>query len=154
MEYAGEVGLLTDNPLKHVRWTRPRTASGVDPRVVLNAEQAERFWLPWKQTASEDPGLSAFFACLYYAALRPQQASELRRSAWTMPDATGQGGKAAFGGIPPSTAGMRSDQQLPSCRPCGDHRPTADPMSPLTSGWLSSETRWRPTRAGRNARRE
>lgn len=32
MEYAREIGALPVNPLKSVRWARPRTLSAVDPR--------------------------------------------------------------------------------------------------------------------------
>src|SRR6478609_2550961 len=43
MEYACEIGVLSDNPLTHIRWTRQRTTTGVDPRVVINPDQAHRF---------------------------------------------------------------------------------------------------------------
>jgi len=40
MEYACEIGALPANPLKSVKWTRPRTLTTVDPRVVINPAQA------------------------------------------------------------------------------------------------------------------
>ena len=86
MEYACETGLLTDNPLTHIRWTRPRTTTGVDPRVVINADQAHRFLTAVETDGDRGRHLKAFFACMYYAALRPEEATELRRSSLTLPD--------------------------------------------------------------------
>jgi len=40
MEYACEIDVLTVNPLKAVKWTKPRTLTTVDPRVVINGAQA------------------------------------------------------------------------------------------------------------------
>jgi integrase len=43
MEYACATGVLSENPLTHIRWTRQRTTNEVDPRVVINADPAHRF---------------------------------------------------------------------------------------------------------------
>jgi hypothetical protein len=42
MQYAVETSILPANPLKVVRWTRPRTLKTVDPRIVVNSDQARR----------------------------------------------------------------------------------------------------------------
>jgi len=44
MEYARETSALPVNPLKSVKWARPRTLTTVDPRVVINPAQARRFF--------------------------------------------------------------------------------------------------------------
>ena len=93
MEYACETGILTDNPLSHVRWTRPRTTTDVDPRVVINADQAHRFLAAVEADGERGRRLKAFFACMYYAALRPEEATELRRSNLTLPTEPGQWGE-------------------------------------------------------------
>jgi integrase len=93
MEYACEVGILTDNPLTHIRWTRPRTTTGVDPRVVINADQARRFLAAVQADGRRGRQLKAFFACMYYAALRPEEATELRRSSLTLPAEPGRWGE-------------------------------------------------------------
>lgn len=85
MEYACEIGLLTENPLNHVRWTKPRTATGIDPRVVINADQAARFLAAVESDGERGRRLKAFFATMYYAALRPEEATELRPSNLTLP---------------------------------------------------------------------
>ena len=93
MEYACEIGILTDNPLTHIRWTRPRTTTGIDPRVVINADQAPRFLAAVESDGERGRHLKAFFACMYYAALRPEEATELRRSNLTLPNEPGRWGE-------------------------------------------------------------
>lgn len=73
--YAVELGRLHSNPLKNVRTQRRYLAESLDARVVVNPDQA-RTLLACVEAAS--PPLHAFFACLYYAALRPSEARNLR----------------------------------------------------------------------------
>ncbi|GAA4483791.1 hypothetical protein GCM10023191_005960 [Actinoallomurus oryzae] len=42
MEYACERRILSGNPLKRIRWTKPRIVQALDVRVVVNPEQAAR----------------------------------------------------------------------------------------------------------------
>lgn len=42
MQYAAETGAVSANPLKAVKWTRPRTLKSVDPRTVISSDQARR----------------------------------------------------------------------------------------------------------------
>ena len=70
MEYAREIGALTHNPLKLVKWAKPRTLAAVDPRVVINAEQARRFLAAVEAYSERGKRLKAFFALMYYAGLR------------------------------------------------------------------------------------
>ncbi|MDF5751958.1 tyrosine-type recombinase/integrase [Spongiactinospora sp. TRM90649] len=79
MEYAMELGALSKNPLKAVKWTRPRTLTTVDPRTVINAEQARRFLAAVHGHSERGQRMKAFFGVLYYAALRPEEAVDLRR---------------------------------------------------------------------------
>lgn len=85
-EYACEIGMIIDNPLDHVRWTKPRTTNAVDPRVVVNPDQARRFLDAVRDHSDTGRHLTAFFALMYYAALRPEEATELRRSQLALPD--------------------------------------------------------------------
>ncbi|ABL80107.1 MULTISPECIES: site-specific integrase [unclassified Nocardioides] len=82
LEYAVEVEAFPSNPLHRVRWRPPRTTEVVDRRVVVNPTQA-RALLDAVQTAS--PALTAYFASLYYAGLRPGEAIELRREDLQLP---------------------------------------------------------------------
>jgi site-specific recombinase XerD len=78
MEYASEIGALPANPLKSVRWMRPRTLRTVDPRVVINPAQARRFFAAMEAHSKRAKRMKPFFGFMYYAALRPEEASDLR----------------------------------------------------------------------------
>ena len=73
--YAVELGLLEVNPLgQHWRRT-PRAASTADPRVIASPGQVDAVLT---EVTRIHPELTAFFGCLYYAALRPADAVALR----------------------------------------------------------------------------
>lgn len=78
MQYAVEVGAVPANPLKAVKWTRPRTLKSVDPRTVVSSDQARRLLTAVGQQGERGERMIAFFGCMYYAALRPEEAVELR----------------------------------------------------------------------------
>jgi site-specific recombinase XerC len=78
MQYAVETDALPVNPLKAVKWTRPRTLKTVDPRTVVNSDQARRLLSAVGQQGERGARMVAFFGCMYYAALRPEEAVELR----------------------------------------------------------------------------
>lgn len=80
MDYACETGVLPANPVKRVKWTKPRTLKTVDPRVVINVDQAQRLLAAVRAQGNRGERLVAFFACMYYAALRPEEVIYLRRS--------------------------------------------------------------------------
>jgi integrase len=80
MTYAAlERRLLTGNPLKSVTWSRPRKLKTVDPRCVINSGQARRFLDAVADNGPRGKRLKAFFGCMYYAALRPEEVSDLRK---------------------------------------------------------------------------
>ncbi|GII03110.1 tyrosine-type recombinase/integrase [Planobispora takensis] len=92
MEYAREIGALPANPLKAVKWTKPRTLSAVDPRTVINIEQARRFLRAVQKHSRRGERMEAFFGCMYYAALRPEEVVDLRREHLvSLPDDGGWG---------------------------------------------------------------
>src|SRR5215472_1039921 len=66
MQYAVEVGALRANPLKAVKWTRPRTLKTVDPRTVVNSDQARRLLAAVGQQGQRGERMVAFFGCMYY----------------------------------------------------------------------------------------
>jgi integrase len=73
--YAVEAGLLDSNPADSIRWQVPKAATAVDPKVVASPAQAEALLAA---VARIRPALAAFFGCLYYGALRPEEAIALR----------------------------------------------------------------------------
>lgn len=80
--YAAELGLLPANPLATVSWRAPRADQAVDPRTVPSPAQVRAILAA---VARIRPELVAFFACLYYAALRPEEAVALRRGDCVLP---------------------------------------------------------------------
>jgi integrase len=78
MQYAVETSVLPANPLRAVKWTRPRTLKTVDPRTVVDSEQARRLLVAVGQQGQRGERMVAFFGCIYYAALRPEEVVDLR----------------------------------------------------------------------------
>jgi hypothetical protein len=79
MTYAErERKLLSGNPLKSVTWSRPRKLKTVDPRCVINSDQARRFLDAVGNLGPRGRRLKTFFGCMYYAAMRPEEVADLR----------------------------------------------------------------------------
>ena len=75
LSYAAEGGLLPDNPLDNFGWRVPQSSAALDPAVVASPDQVSALL---DAVARTRPELTAFFGCLYYAALRPEEAVALR----------------------------------------------------------------------------
>ncbi|MFI5839790.1 tyrosine-type recombinase/integrase [Catenuloplanes sp. NPDC051500] len=95
LKYAVELRLLDFHPLTLVSWTAPKNSDQVDRRSVVNPEQARRLLAEVPKIA---PELEAFFSCMYYAALRPEEVLALRddeyertkkKGGWGTPHLTG-----------------------------------------------------------------
>jgi integrase len=83
--------LLFGNPLKSVTWNRPRKLKTVDPRCVINSGQARRFLEAVASHSLRGKRLKAFFGCIYYAALRPEEVADLRETnIISLPEADGE----------------------------------------------------------------
>ncbi|MFI6739175.1 tyrosine-type recombinase/integrase [Nonomuraea sp. NPDC050451] len=91
LEHAVEEKVFSGNPLDEIKWTAPKAVTVVDPRTVVNPAQARRLLdaVP-KVGRKRGPRLKALFACIYYAALRPEEAADLRLTNCTLPE-TGWG---------------------------------------------------------------
>jgi len=75
LSYAVEGGLLPDNPLDTITWQIPWSSAALDPVIVANPAQVSALL---DMVARIKPEMTAFFGCLYYAALRPEEAVGLR----------------------------------------------------------------------------
>jgi len=80
--YEAELGLLEANPLDRITWKLPRSSFAVDPRSAATPAEVQAILAEVTQIR---PELTAFFGCLYYAALRPAEAVALRASSCTLP---------------------------------------------------------------------
>ncbi len=76
VRFAVELGHLDSNPLDYVAWRAPATTETVDRRVVVNPATARALLSAVREIATPVEG---YFACLYFAGLRPAEASK----SWT-----------------------------------------------------------------------
>ncbi len=82
LSYAVELDFFAANPIDRVRWSAPKTAEEVDRRVVAGPVQMRALL---KAVRAERPDLVAFFACAYYALMRPGEIVSLRRAHCHLP---------------------------------------------------------------------
>jgi integrase len=89
LEYAVQIGDLDSNPLHKVKWTPPKTSETIDPRVVVNPDQAAGLLVAVTYVGKRGRGkrLMGFFACMYYAAMRPAEVIGLRNQDCWLPPA-------------------------------------------------------------------
>jgi integrase len=87
LEHAVEQKVFGSNPLDGIKWSVPKAVTAVDPRTVVNAAQARLLLdaVP-KVGRKRGPRLKALFACMYYAALRPEEAADLRLRNCNLPE--------------------------------------------------------------------
>jgi integrase len=86
LEYAIERGTLPSNPMPALKWTVPKTTHGVDRRVVANPVQVGALLDAVASLRLSGPRLVAFYGCLYFAALRPEEAAGLAESNLSLPE--------------------------------------------------------------------
>ena len=85
MEYAVERKLLEANTIPKLKWTTPRTVHTIDRRSVANPVQVRTLLMAVGAQQRSRPRLVAFFACLYFAALRPEEAVALAKHNQSIP---------------------------------------------------------------------
>lgn len=76
-DYAVELGLLYANPIRAIKWAAPKVSSQVDRRSVVNPRQARALLEAVRAQQPSGPRLVTFFAVMYYAGLRPEEAINL-----------------------------------------------------------------------------
>lgn len=137
LEYAVERELLTQNPLTGLKVKKNQTTEAVDRRVVVNHDQAKRLLGAVREQGATGQRLVAFFALLYYAALRPAEAADLDKCAASLP-AEGWGelylpGSAPTTGVAWGDSGRRRDPRGLKHRPRNEVRvvPCAPPLTAL-----------------------
>jgi integrase len=77
IDYAVELGFLDTNPIRALKWTAPKVSGQVDRRSVVNPRQARALLDAVRAQQPSGPRLVAFFAVMYYAGLRPEEAINL-----------------------------------------------------------------------------
>lgn len=108
LELAVEGGPLTVNPLLSIRWRAPKQAEAIDPRCVVNPEQARALLAAVAEVGAEPrrrrrkgekrprqpkgAPLVAFFACMYHAGMRPGEVIALADTDLDLPEGDGEWG--------------------------------------------------------------
>ena len=142
LDYAVELKALGANNLPAVKWTAPKTVRAIDKRVVINVRQAERLLdaveaqtIAGQPRRSSGPMLRAFFAVMYYAALRPEEAAMLSKPDLQLPE-SGWGElllseTAPIAGASWTDTGERRDRRQLKQRAIGEVRsvPSSPPLT-------------------------
>jgi integrase len=131
LSQAVERKLLHKNPVVSLSWTAPKTVKTLDKRVVLNPTQARALLEAVRYQGPSGSGLVAFFAVMYYSALRPGEALNLRKANLLIPE-SGWGELLLDESCPSvgtawSDSGHRRDQRQLKHRPKGDTRSAPSP---------------------------
>jgi integrase len=150
LDYAVELKALGANNLGAVKWTAPKTVRAIDKRVVINVQQAERLldavaaqWIEGQPRRSSGPRLKAFFAAMYYAALRPEEAAMLSKDDLQLPE-SGWGElllseTAPIAGGSWTDSGERRDRRQLKQRAVGEvrHVPSPPPLTVILHDHLT-----------------
>jgi integrase len=86
LEYAVELDDLPSNPLGTIKWRRPRVVDAVDRRSVVNPSQARKLLATVGGHSEHGRHLVVFFALVYFAALRPGEALDVRADDLQLPE--------------------------------------------------------------------
>ncbi|WP_236241978.1 site-specific integrase [Streptomyces sp. CC228A] len=86
LRYAVERELLPTLPLGNVDWTPPETDDEIDFRFVPGPKLAGKLITAVGNQGERGRHLKTFFGCLYYAANRPGEASNLRDTDFVLPE--------------------------------------------------------------------
>jgi integrase len=128
LEYAVELRRLPANPLTTMKRGSPRVPEAVDPRVLVDRSRAEALLTAVGAQGEVGRRLVAFFACMYYAAMRPSEVVELRVSCLKLPETGGELGEllmsrsAPTGGRSWTDTGQRRESRQLKHRAVGDVR--------------------------------
>jgi integrase len=83
LRYGVELGHFDTHPMDRVSWVAPKSADTIDRQVVANPAQARALLAA---VANDKPELEAFFGCMYYAAMRPEEVLHLREDEYQRPE--------------------------------------------------------------------
>lgn len=85
LEYAVECGIIRVNPLPSFKWKPPKSSVAIDKRSVVNPIQARTLLRAVSESKRSGPRLVAFFALMYFSALRPEEAANVRSNNLVLP---------------------------------------------------------------------
>jgi integrase len=127
-------------PADRVQWRAPTAVVAVNPSTIASPAQVRAILA---QVSGIRPALVAFFGCLYYAALRPEEAGALRRSDLILP-ARGRGKMILTSACPRTGAAWTSTGRPHEARGL-KHRPDGTtrvvPIPPILVAMLRQHRR-------------
>ncbi|XVV02799.1 tyrosine-type recombinase/integrase [Actinosynnema sp. CA-248983] len=133
MEYAvQELKLLEANPIPALKWIAPRkTVQAIDRRRVANPAQVRDLLDAVRVQKRSGPRMVAFFGCLYYALMRPEEAVALSKHQLSLPE-EGWGeihleDAHPYAGKEWTDSGKNRDQRQLKQRDAGTIRPVPSP---------------------------
>ncbi|MGA6163507.1 tyrosine-type recombinase/integrase [Amycolatopsis magusensis] len=87
VDYAIEKKLLRANPLQEVKTKKRKfVLHEVDPKSVVNTVQGRMLLEAVNDVSKQGPRLVAFFGLMYYAALRPEEVTNLSKHNLSLPE--------------------------------------------------------------------
>ncbi|WP_327067816.1 tyrosine-type recombinase/integrase [Kitasatospora sp. NBC_01302] len=107
LRYGVERRQLSANPLQFIDWEPPETDDEVDWRYVPNPAQAKGLIATAPTVGPRGRHLTAFFACMYYAGMRPAEVTDLRKRDCTLPESGW--GKLLLAGSSPNVGSTWTD---------------------------------------------
>ncbi|WP_028926316.1 tyrosine-type recombinase/integrase [Pseudonocardia acaciae] len=131
MGYAVEKKILDSNPIPALKWTPPKSSHVVDRRRVVNPMQARTLLNAVRSQQRTGRRLVAFFGCLYFAALRPEEAVNLGEDNLDLP-AEGWGDLhlervTPYAGKEWTDSGLNRDERQLKHRAVGEWRTVPSP---------------------------
>jgi hypothetical protein len=111
LRLAVEHELLPGNPLDRVHWETPKAVEELDVRSVVTPAQARALLDAVRSQGPRGAHLVAFFACIYYAAMRPEEVSMLSADQCDLP--TEGWGRLLLAGARPQVGSAWTDDGKP-----------------------------------------
>jgi hypothetical protein len=111
LRLAVEHELLPGNPLHRVHWETPKAVEELDVRSVATPAQARTLLDAVRAQGPRGAHLVAFFACIYYAAMRPEEVSMLSADQCDLP--TEGWGRLLLAGARPQVGSAWTDDGKP-----------------------------------------
>ncbi|WP_128382393.1 tyrosine-type recombinase/integrase [Streptomyces cavernae] len=153
-DYAIKRGVLISDPMPKGKRDRVKTSSTVDKRSLINPKQAAELLVWVRDQPRIGEILHAFFATMYYAGTRPEEATALRVRDVTLPDedAEDQWGELVLYeatsdvGSQWTDSGKSFDERHLKGRAEGDSRPV--PCHPALTRILRAEIKRRDLHPG------
>jgi integrase len=150
LEYAVERGLIQANPLPAFKWKLPKSSGAIDKRSVVNPIQARTLLRGVREARRSGPRLVAFFGLMYFSALRPEEAANVRSHNLALP-AEGWGElyideATPYAGTAWTNDGKQRDRRQLKNRARGDSRTV--PCPPELTAMLHGHIREFGTGAG------